>query len=98
MKIFRTKLLLGIVVAAVGAVLAQQGKSKLGKLTVAPDLDRRLARWRPVKMPFDKSGLNARDLNMIDKLALACHYMDEIFWQQSDPEGFALYKSLVKSG
>lgn len=85
MKIFRTKLLLGMAVAAVG-------------LTAAPDLDRRLARWRSVKMPFDKSGLSPGELKMIDKLALACHYLDEIFWQQSDPEGLTLYKSLVKSG
>jgi hypothetical protein len=49
-------------------------------------------------MPFDKSGLSPGELKMIDKLALACHYLDEIFWQQSDPEGFVLYKSLVKSG
>jgi len=35
---------------------------------------------------------------MIDKLVLACHYLDEIFWRQSDPEGLELYKSLVKSG
>lgn len=97
MKIFRTELLLGIAVG-LGAVLAQQGKSKLRKLTVAPDLDRRLARWRPVKMPLDKSGLSPRELKMVEKLALACHYLDEIFWQQSDPEGLALYKSLVKSG
>jgi hypothetical protein len=98
MSIFGTKLLLGIAVAGVGAVLAQQGKSKLQKLTVAPDLDRRLARWRPVKMPFDKSGLSPREVKMIDKLVLACHYLDEIFWRQSDPEGLELYKSLVKSG
>jgi hypothetical protein len=98
MKIFRTKLLLGIAVAGVGVLLGQQGKSKLRKLTVAPDLDRRLARWRSVKMPIDKSGLTPAELKMIDKLADACHYLDEIFWLQSDPEGLTLYKSLAKSG
>src|SRR5438105_9563705 len=86
MKIFGTKLLLGIAVAAAVG------------LTAAPDLDRRLARWRSVKMPIDKSGLSPREVKMIDKLALACHYLDEIFWRQSDPEGLTLYKSLVKSG
>ena len=68
------------------------------KLISVPDLERRLARWRPVKMPFDASGLTDSEKGMIGKLVESCRYLDDIFWRQSDPEGLELYKSLVKTG
>ena len=68
------------------------------ELPVAKDLDRRLARWRSVKMPLVKSGLSAQELRLIDKLVEACHHLENIFWRQSDPEGLELYVSLAKSG
>ena len=57
------------------------------------DLDRRLAKWQPVKMPFDASGLNPRELRMVEKLVEASQWLDCIFWRQSDPEALALFKS-----
>lgn len=57
------------------------------------DLDRRLAKWRPVDMPFDSSVLSAREIGMIEKLIEAAQWLDRIFWRQCDPEGLALYKS-----
>jgi len=45
-------------------------------------------------MPFDKSGLTAREQKMIEKLVDACRYLDDIFWRQVDPEGLQLYTSL----
>src|SRR5580765_3029186 len=57
------------------------------------DLDQRLAKWQPVKMPFNASGLSARERQMVQKLVEASHYLDSIYWRQSDPEGLALYKS-----
>jgi hypothetical protein len=107
MKIFRSSaflgMALGIGVAAVCTVLAQTQRSKAQKmtpqkLTIAKDLDRRLARWRAVKMPLDKSGLSSQELRLIDKLVEACHHLENIFWRQSDPEGLELYKSLANSG
>ena len=59
----------------------------------ASDLDRRLARWQPVQMPFNDMALTAGERQMIRKLVEASQYLDNIYWRQSDPEGLALYKS-----
>ena len=56
-------------------------------------LDDRLAKWQPVKMSFDTSGLNPRERQMIQKLVEASQYLDNIYWRQTDPEALALYKS-----
>ncbi|PYT22347.1 MAG: hypothetical protein DMG57_35610, partial [Acidobacteria bacterium] len=96
MKFFRTKLLPGILVCST-LLIAQPQKPRTGKLAIASDLDQRLARWRSVKMPLDASYLTPSELRMIDKLVVACHYLEDIFWRQSDPEGLELYKSLEKS-
>src|SRR5260370_149714 len=96
MKFFRTQLLPGILVCS-SLLIAQSQKPHKGKPAVASGLVQRLARWRSVKMPFDASRLSARELRMIGKLVVACHYLEDIFWRQSDPEGLELYKSLEKS-
>jgi len=57
------------------------------------DLDRRLTKWQPVKMPFNASGLNPRELRMVEKLVEASQWLDCIFWRQSDLEALALFKS-----
>src|SRR5205807_252722 len=57
------------------------------------NLDERLARWQQVKMPFNSSGLSAREKQMVDKLVEAAQYLDAIYWRQSDPDGLALYKT-----
>jgi len=48
-------------------------------------------------MPVDSSRLSRRELRMIGELVTACHYLEDIFWRQSDSEGPELYKSLEKS-
>ena len=63
-------------------------------LQVAPDLDQRLAKFREVRMPFHAEGLSAREQKLVEKLVDASRYLEEIFWQQSDPEGLTLYQSL----
>ena len=62
---------------------------------VPPDSDiaQRLARWKQVKMPYDASGLDARQRQVVDKLAAASQYLELAYWQQSDPQGLALYRS-----
>ena len=64
--------------------------------TIAPDLDVRLARFKPVRMPYTASALSPRERQMIDQLAIALQQLENIFWRQSDPEGLALYKALEK--
>jgi hypothetical protein len=62
--------------------------------TVAPDLDARLARFKPVRMPFNGAALSARERQMVDQLVIALRQLESMFWRQSDPEGLALYKAL----
>ena len=64
--------------------------------TVAPDLDARLARFKPVRMPYNASTLSARERQMIDQLVIALHQLEDIFWRQSDPDGLALCKALER--
>src|SRR5713226_266751 len=66
-------------------------------MQVVPDLDRRLARFREVRMPFHAESLTLRERKMVEKLVAASRYLEEIFWRQSDPEGLTLYQSLAAS-
>src|SRR5579884_95322 len=72
-------------------------QSIVATLKVAPDLDQRLAKWRPVKMPFNGSALTPKERSLVDKLVEASHYIEDIFWRQSDPEGLDLYLRLKGS-
>jgi len=56
-------------------------------LDVAPDLPARLARWKPVPMPFAGERLTVRERGLVEKLIEACRQIENIFWRQSDPEG-----------
>jgi Peptidase family M49 len=64
--------------------------------SVAPDLDQRIARFKPVSMAFDAGKLTDRERQMVDQLVIACRYLESMYWRQSDPEGLALYKALEK--
>ena len=66
-------------------------------LKVAPDLDERLAKWRAVKMPFNSSALSPKERSLVEKLVEASHYIEDIYWRQSDPEGLGLYEQLKGS-
>jgi len=75
---------------------AAKGPTSAG-LKVAPDLDKRLAKFRRVRMPFNRTGLTVREQKLVRKLAEACGYLESIFWRQSDPEALALYQSLASA-
>jgi hypothetical protein len=62
--------------------------------SVTPDLDRRLARFKPVKMPFNTAALDARERDMIEQLVIACRELENMYWRQSDPEALELYNAL----
>jgi hypothetical protein len=62
---------------------------------IASDLAARVAKFKPVRMPFDSQGLTAREQKMVEKLVDAAGLLDCIFWRQSDPEGLKLYLSLA---
>lgn len=75
---------------------AAKGAESAG-LQVAPDLDRRLAKFRQIHMPFRSAGLPVREREMVEKLVDASRYLEEIYWRQSDPEALTLYQSLLES-
>ena len=61
---------------------------------VTPDLDQRLARFKPVKMPYDPAALSPRERDMVDQLVIALRELESMYWRQSDPEALALYNAL----
>jgi Peptidase family M49 len=56
-------------------------------------IEAQLAKWKPVKMPFDASQLSPREGQMVDKLVEAGQYMELIYWEQSDPAALNLYRA-----
>jgi hypothetical protein len=66
-------------------------------MNVVPDLQQRLARWRPVRMPFNAKELTPNEVKMVQKLVDACRRLEQIYWRQSDPQGLSLYQTLAVS-
>src|SRR5690348_5340452 len=64
------------------------------KLKVVPDIAQRVAKYKPVQVPF-QSALNPRERQLVQKLVEASRYIEDIYWRQSDPEGLELYQELV---
>ena len=60
-------------------------------------LEKKLAQWKQVKMPFDTRGLTSRQVKLVNKLVDAEHYLEDIFLRQSDPEVVGLMESLKTS-
>jgi hypothetical protein len=65
--------------------------------TAVPDLGDRIRQFKPVRMPFDSTGLTDRERKMIDELVIACRAIESMYWRQSDPVGLALYQALSAS-
>src|SRR5215472_14842957 len=62
--------------------------------SVTPDLDQRLARFKPVRMPYNSAALSKRERDMVDQLVVALRALESMYWRQSDPDGLALYNAL----
>src|SRR5260221_5317059 len=63
---------------------------------VAPDLDRRIAQFKQVQMPFNATGLSARERQLVGELVAASQALERAYWRQSDPQGLALYDALER--
>jgi hypothetical protein len=85
-----------ICVAALAGCSGRQSQP-LPQAQPSADYQKLTARFLPVKMPFDVSALSLRERQLVAKLAEATAQLDELFWQQSDPDGLALYRSLAGS-
>ncbi len=53
----------------------------------------RLAKWKPVQMPFVRTGLSPQEIRMVDQLVEACRLLDDVYWRQSDLAGLQLLKT-----
>src|SRR5271156_3342832 len=86
--------LLSAVVAIFAAAAFPQSPQKP---VIATDIAARLAKFKPIKIPFDSSNLTDREKQMVAKLVDAAGLLDCIYWRQSDPDGLKLYLSLANS-
>jgi hypothetical protein len=59
----------------------------------ATDIAQRLARWKPVEMPYHSETMNAREKQEVEKLVAAARELEGIYWQQSDPKALELYQT-----
>lgn len=94
-----------LAVALAISVEAQRGSAPAADLptvdaaamlkTAKPDIAQRIARFKPVRMPFVPTGLSASERQMIDRLVIASRALESMYWRQSDPVGLALYKALA---
>ncbi|HEV7517718.1 MAG TPA: Zn-dependent hydrolase [Thermoanaerobaculia bacterium] len=66
----------------------------LAGIAVVPDLAERLARWKPVEMPFDDRSLTPRERELVGKLVEASRALEDLYWRQGDPADIALYNTL----
>src|SRR5580698_9882964 len=71
--------------------------AETASLHVVADLDRRVAQFARVEMPFHTAGMTPREVKMVEKLVDASRYLEEIYWRQVDPDGLTLYQSLAES-
>jgi hypothetical protein len=67
------------------------------KMVVVSDLDARLAKYKPVVMPYNPGGLTPNEREIVEKLVEASQYLEDIYWRQSDPEALKLYQQLAGS-
>jgi hypothetical protein len=88
----RAVVVLILLVTATG--FAQPAPDVAALMTLVPDLDTRLARFKPVRMPYNEAALSPRERQMIDQLVIACRELESIYWRQSDPNALALYNAL----
>src|SRR6266851_3726104 len=53
-------------------------------VVIASNLLKELAKFKPVRMPFDSAHLTTRERQMVSKLVEACQELESIYWRQSD--------------
>ena len=87
-------LLAVLLLLATATGFAQPAPDVAALLKTVPDLTAKLARFKPVRMPYNEAALSERERQMIEQLVIACRELESIYWRQSDPDGLALYNAL----
>ena len=60
------------------------------------EIKKRQKRFAPVKITWDKSLLNEKEVELVKTLVRAARVMDHIFWMQASPDGLEWRKKLAK--
>jgi Peptidase family M49 len=79
------------------AVLLLAAKPAVNPALIAPDIEGRLARFKPVEMPFTFEGMSAHEKGVVNELIAACRDLEDIYWRQNNPDDIALYNATAHS-
>ena len=79
------------------AALSLTAATPIDPSQVVPDIDKRLARFQKVEMPFSYAGMSARERRLVDEMIAACRDLEDIYWRQNNPGDIALYNDLAKA-
>ncbi len=77
------------------AALSLNAATPVDPSQVAPDIDKRLARFQKVEMPFSFAGMSAREKRVVDEMIAGCRDLEDIYWRQNEPGDIAVYNSLA---
>jgi hypothetical protein len=75
------------------ALLALAAAPAVDPALIAPDIEQRLARFKPVEMPFTYEGMSAHERTVVNELIAACRDLENIYWRQNNPDDIALYNA-----
>jgi hypothetical protein len=84
-----------VAVLCIFAAMTIAAKPVVDWSTVAPDIEQRLARFKPVEMPFTFEGYSKREARLITELVAALRDLEDIYWRQNNPEDIAVWQSLA---
>jgi hypothetical protein len=62
---------------------------------VASDVPQRLARFKPVEMPFTFEGYSKREVHLVNELVEALRDLEDIYWRQNNPADIAIWQQLA---
>ncbi len=75
------------------ALLALAAAPAVDPGLIAPDIEQRLARFKPVEMPFTYEGMSSHERTVANELIAACRDLEDIYWRQNNPDDIALYNA-----
>src|SRR3954469_18140637 len=76
-RIARMKqLVAALLLLAAATALAQPAPDTAALLKTVPDLTAKLARFKPVRMPYNEAALSGRECQMIEQLVIACRELE----------------------
>ena len=87
---------LGLLLLGLGTACAsERGESDMMNRPASPDMAARLAKYTPVRLTADLSGLTAQERQMIPLLIDAAKAMDDIFWMEAYGARDSLFRVLA---